>query len=143
MEPEDVPNAVQVAAETFLARQLNAMFLENAKQKINIDTSPLAPHQRFDSPTNFLQFSVFTEAVRDRLRSRVWSAKVEGWIAGQLGPEVSHMYQMLTRNLPLLADYQPVPGFISEEVRFRGIEDFELKVYNYFFAHEEMLQKVI
>ncbi len=53
------------------------------------------------------------------------------------------MYQMLTRNLPLLADYQPVPGFILEEVRFRGIEDFELKVCNYFFAHEEMLQKVI
>ena len=100
------------------------MFLESAKQKINIDTSPLAHHQRFESPTNFLQFSVFTEAVRDRLRSRFWSAEVEGWIAGQL---VSHMYQMLTGNLPLHSDYQPIPGFVSEEVHFRGIEDFELK----------------
>jgi hypothetical protein len=53
------------------------------------------------------------------------------------------MYQMLTRNLPLHGDYQPIPGFISEEVHFRGIEDFELRVYNYFFSHEEMLQKVI
>ncbi len=36
MEPEDAPNPVQVAAETFLAQQLNAMFLESAKQKKNI-----------------------------------------------------------------------------------------------------------
>ena len=120
MEPEDAPNPVQVAAETFLAQQLNAMFLESAKQIINIDTSPLAPHQRFESPTNFLQFSVFTEAVRDRLRSRFWSGKVEGWIVGQLGPGVSHiMYQMLTSNLPRHSDYQPIPGFVSEEVHFR------------------------
>ena len=33
---------------------------------------------------NFLQFGVFAEAVRERLRGRLWNAKFEAWISQQL-----------------------------------------------------------
>ena len=55
-----------------VAQQLNAMFLETAKQKVHIDNTPLDAYHRFEEPTDFLQFSVFMEAVRERLRGRLW-----------------------------------------------------------------------
>ena len=142
-ELSDGENQAQLAVDSMLAKQLNVMFLEHAKQKIYVDTTPLAAYQRFDSPDDFLQFSVFTEAIRDRLRGRFWSAKFEGWLAGQLGADVNYKYQMLLRTVPLQRDYQPTPGFIAEDVHFRGVDDFEKQMYTYFFGHEEMLQKVI
>jgi hypothetical protein len=50
---------------------------------------------------------------------------------------------MLLRTVPLQRDYQPTPGLIAEDVHFRGVDDFEKQMYTYFFAREEMLQKVI
>ena len=46
---------------------------------MNIDPTPLLldDARRFRVPTNFLQFSGFTEAVRERLRGRLWNAKFE------------------------------------------------------------------
>ena len=142
-ELSDGENQAQLAVDSMLAKQLNVMFLEHAKQKIYVDTTPLAAYQRFDSLDDFLQFNVFTEAIRDRLRGRFWSAKFEGWLAGQLGADVNYKYQMLLRTVPLQRDYQPTPGFIAEDVHFRGVDDFEKHMYTYFFGHEEMLQKVI
>ena len=74
------------------------------------------------------------EAVRERLRGHLWSAKFEGWIAQQIGPDVDHKYQMLVRMLPIQTDYFPTPGYLAKDVRFRGVEDFEQNMYQYFVA---------
>ena len=104
------------------------MLLETAKEQVHIDPTPLPNERRFNSPTNFLQFSVFAEAVRERLRGRLWNAKFEAWISQQLGPTVAQRYFSLVQTLPMINDYQPVQGYVVTYVKFAGIDDFEKKI---------------
>ena len=52
------------ARETALAKKLQAMLLETAKQQIHVNTNPLDAFHRFENPYDFLQFSNFTDAIR-------------------------------------------------------------------------------
>ena len=130
------------ARSDLLTRRLPAMILETAKQQVIIDPTPLPQDRRFVSPSNFLQFSMFAEAVRERLRGRLWNAKFEAWIALQLGPAVAQRYSTLTQTLPTITDYQPFEGYFVPDVKFAGVDDFEQKFYNHFFASQPMQQRV-
>ena len=109
---------VQTASRSdLLTRRLQAMKLETAKQQVNIDPTPLPQDRRFTSPSNFLQFSIFAEAVRERLRGRLWNAKFEAWVALQLGPAVAQGYYTLTQTLPIIEDNQPFEGYFVPGVK--------------------------
>ena len=140
LPPSD--DAQSVTRSELISRRLQAMILETAKQQVIIDPTPLPQDRRFVSPTNFLQFSMFAEAVRERLRGRIWNAKFEAWITLQLGPAVAQRYSTLTQTLPTITDYQPFEGYVVSDVKFAGIDDFEQKFYNHFFASQSMQQRV-
>jgi hypothetical protein len=56
-EPFELPNGeniAQLTVDSMLAKQPNVMFLEHAKQKIYVDTTPLDDYQRFDSLDDYL-----------------------------------------------------------------------------------------
>ena len=72
----------------------------------------------------------------------MWNAKFESWVALQLGPAVAQRYSSLVKALPMVNNYQPVQGYVVTDVKFASVDDFEQKVYNYFFANEQMQQKV-
>ena len=55
---------------------------------------------------------------------------------------VAQRYYTLTQTLPIVEDYQPFEGYFFLDVKFAGVDDFEQKVYNHFFANEPMQQKV-
>ena len=57
--------------DVMLSKQLQAMMLETLKQQVQVDTSPLDNNHRFMNPSDFLQFSLFTSAIRERVRGRV------------------------------------------------------------------------
>ena len=76
------------ARDSALSKKLQAMLLETAKQQVHVNTAALDRFHRFEEPTDFLQFSNFTDAVRERIRGKFWSAQFETWISQQLGPKV-------------------------------------------------------
>ena len=129
--------------DVILSKQLQAMMLETAKQQVQVDNSPLDANHRFTDPSDFLQFSLFTSAIRERIRGRVWNAKFEAWITSQLSLEVEQMYTNMIQTIPIKNDYQPMPGFYSVGVRFAGSDDFEHKMYNYYFGTEQMQCRVL
>jgi hypothetical protein len=130
------------AKETALAKKLQAMLLETAKQQIHVNTNPLDAFHRFENPYDFLQFSNFTDAIRERIRGKMWSAQFEAWISQQMGPDVKSKYTNMTQLMPLRSDYMPINGFTVEDVKFVGIDDFELRMYQQFFGTEQMQRKV-
>jgi hypothetical protein len=140
LPPSD--DAQSVTRSELISRRLQAMILETSKQQVIIDPTPLPQDRRFVSPSNFLQFSMFAEAVRERLRGRIWNAKFEAWITLQLGPAVAQRYSTLTQTLPTITDYQPFEGYIVSDVKFAGIDDFQQKFYDHFFASQSMQQRV-
>ena len=77
--PSDNTNAD--ANADFITKRLQTMLLETTKQQVHIDPTPLPNERRFNSPNNFLQFSICVDAVRERLRGRLWNAKFEAWIS--------------------------------------------------------------
>ena len=129
--------------DAMLSKQLQAMMLETAKQQVHVDTSPLDRNHRFTNPADFLAYSMFTSAIRERIRGRIWNAKFEAWIAMQFSISVEQMYNNLIQTLPIKNDYQPVPGFYSIGVRFSGVDDFEFQMYRYFFGTEQMQCRVL
>jgi hypothetical protein len=62
------------ARDSALSKKLQAMLLETAKQQVHVNTTALDRFHRFEEPTDFLQFSNFTDAVRERIRGKFWSA---------------------------------------------------------------------
>ena len=143
MSPTSNTNSTSSVQDTMLSKQLQAMMLETAKQQVHVDTSPLDEHHRFKNPSDFLQYSLFTSAIRERIRGRIWNAKFEAWIAMQFSLQVEQMYTNLIQTLPIKNDYQPVQGFYSAGVRFAGCDDFEFHMYNYFFGTEQMQCRVL
>ena len=135
-------NMAAVPDTAALAKKLQAMLLENAKQQLHVNTTPLDKHHRFENPSDFLQFSTFTDAVRERIRGKLWSAQFEAWISQQLGPDVMNKYKNMTQLLPLRNDYMPMDGFLVQDIKFAGIDDFELRMYQQFFGTEQMQRKV-
>ena len=130
------------ARDDALAKKLQAMLLETAKQQLHVNTTPLDKHHRFENPSDFLQFSTFTDAVRERIRGKLWSAQFEAWISQQLGPDVMNKYKNMTQLMPLRNDYMPMDGFLVQDIKFAGIDDFELRMYQQFFGTEQMQRKV-
>ena len=129
--------------DVMLSKQLQAMMLETAKQQVQVDNSPLDTNHRFTDPSDFLQFSLFTSAIRERIRGRVWNAKFEAWITSQFSLEIEQMYTNMIQTIPIRNDYQPMPGFYSVGIRFAGSDDFEHKMYNYYFGTEQMQCRVL
>ena len=60
----------------------------------------------------------------------------------QLGPAVAQRYSTLTQTLPTITDYQPFEGYVVSDVKFAGIDDFQQKFYDHFFASQSMQQRV-
>ena len=105
--PTNPPPPSDNANADVITKRLQTMLLETAKQQVHIDPTPLPNERRFDSPNNFLQFSIFADAVRERLRGRLWNAKFEAWISQQLGPTVAQRYSSRVQALPIVSTFSP------------------------------------